>query len=67
MYIECDLHFNSSQLILENLKAFGVAMTTNVQLFQVETLLAVPDVILHPVANEIYKMTLQCVRDCVEG
>ena len=36
-------------------------------LFQVETLLAAPDVILHPAANEVYKLTLQCVRDCVEG
>lgn len=55
------------QLILENLKAFNTAVTSDKPLFQVETLLAAPDVVLHPAANEVYKLTLQCVRDCVEG
>ena len=42
-------------------------MTIEKPLFQVETLLAAPDVVLHPATNEVYKLTLQCVRDCVEG
>jgi dynein heavy chain len=54
-------------LIVENLKTFNTAVTSDKPLFQVETLLAAPDVVLHPAANEIYKLTLQCVRDCVEG
>ena len=55
------------QLVEDNLKAFNSAIVGEVTLFQVETLLAVPDVVLHPAANEVYKLTLQCVRDCVEG
>ena len=55
------------QLILNNLRKFEIALRTEKPLFQVETLLAPPDVVLHPQANEVYKLTLQCVRDCVEG
>ena len=55
------------QLILNNLRKFEIALRAEKPLFQVETLLAPPDVVLHPQANEVYKLTLQCVRDCVEG
>ena len=56
-----------AKLILNNLKRFEKALRTERPLFQVETLLAAPDVVLHPQANEVYKLTLQSVRDCVEG
>ncbi|ELU10552.1 hypothetical protein CAPTEDRAFT_221643 [Capitella teleta] len=60
--------FNSlTRLIVDNLKTYNSAVISDKPLFQVETLLAAPDVVLHPAANEIYKLTLQCVRDCVEG
>ena len=36
-------------------------------LFQIDTLLAVPDVILHPTTNEVVKFVLQCIRESVEG
>jgi len=52
---------------MDNLTKFNSSVLAEKPLFQVETLLAVPDVVLHPAANEIYKYTLQCVRDCVEG
>lgn len=55
------------QMIINNLMLFSSAIKANVPLFQVESLLAPPDVVLHPQANEVYKLTLQCVRDCVEG
>ena len=61
------VYVNFLQLVEDNLKAFNSAIVGEVTLFQVETLLAVPDVVLHPAANEVYKLTLQCVRDCVEG
>ncbi|XP_035829687.1 dynein heavy chain 10, axonemal isoform X2 [Aplysia californica] len=56
-----------TKMIINNLVKFSTALHTNKPLFQVETLLAAPDVVLHPQANEVYKLTLQCVRDCVEG
>ncbi|XP_052801261.1 dynein axonemal heavy chain 10-like isoform X3 [Mya arenaria] len=55
------------KLIMNNLRRFEGALRTERPLFQVETLLAAPDVVLHPQANEVYKLTLQSVRDCVEG
>jgi len=54
------------QLIRENLKTFS-AMVVADPLFQVDTLLAAPDVILHPTTNDVFKLVMQCVRDCVEG
>ena len=63
----CVFVFFFLQLVEDNLKAFNSAIVGEVTLFQVETLLAVPDVVLHPAANEVYKLTLQCVRDSVEG
>jgi len=54
------------QLIIDNLKSFSASLTDSSPLFQVDTLLAVPDVILHPTTNDLYRFVLQCVRDCVE-
>ena len=53
--------------MLDNLKTFNASLNADKPLFQVQTLLAVPDVVLHPAANEVLKVTLQSVRDCVEG
>ena len=55
------------QMILRNLKHFNATIQGDRALFQIDTLLAAPDVVLHPAANEVYKMVLQSVRDCVEG
>ncbi|NWQ79383.1 DYH10 protein, partial [Columbina picui] len=55
-----------TQLIVKNLQAFNAAILANVPLFQAEALLSAPDLILQPNASEIEKMTVQCVRDCVE-
>ena len=54
-------------MILRNLKHFNATIQGDRALFQIDTLLAAPDVVLHPAANEVYKMVLQSVRDCVEG
>ena len=54
-------------MVMRNLKYFEGFLRKNKPLFQVEVLLANPDVVLFPTANEIYKLTLQCMRDLVEG
>ncbi|KAL5017096.1 hypothetical protein ScPMuIL_006685 [Solemya velum] len=66
-YWEKKVYNALTKLVQNNLKQFELALRTDIQLFQVETLLAAPDVVIHPQANEVYKLTLQCVRDCVEG
>jgi len=55
------------QLIRDNLKSFSAILVGEFPLFQVDTLLAVPDVVLHPTTNDVFKLVMQCVRDCVEG
>ncbi|NXE53497.1 DYH10 protein, partial [Casuarius casuarius] len=55
-----------TQLILKNLQAFNASIVANVPLFQTETILSAPEIILQPNASEIDKMTVQCIRDCVE-
>lgn len=35
-------------------------------MFQTETILTAPEIILHPNANEIDKMCVHCARNCVE-
>ncbi|XP_064322361.1 dynein axonemal heavy chain 10 [Phalacrocorax carbo] len=55
-----------TQLILKNLQTFNAAVLANVPLFQTEAVLSVPEIILQPNASEIDKMTVQCIRDCVE-
>ncbi|PVD32839.1 hypothetical protein C0Q70_08286 [Pomacea canaliculata] len=64
---EKKVYSSLTKLIVTNLHRFNNALMAEKALFQVDTLLAAPDVILHPQANEVYKLTLQCVRDAVEG
>ena len=49
-----------------NLQSFNSLVLGNVPLFQTETILTAPEIILHPNANEIDKMCVHCVRNCVE-
>ncbi|NXN76105.1 DYH10 protein, partial [Himantopus himantopus] len=55
-----------TQLIVKNMQAFNAAILANVPLFQTEAILSVPEIVLQPNASEIDKMTVQCIRDCVE-
>lgn len=49
-----------------NLQSFNSLILGNVPLFQTETILTAPEIILHPNASEIDKMCVHCVRNCVE-
>lgn len=50
-----------------NLQFFSAAVVGGVPLFQAETSLSAPEIVLIPNANEIYKLTMQSVRDCLES
>nr|XP_026696380.1 dynein heavy chain 10, axonemal isoform X1 [Ciona intestinalis]XP_026696381.1 dynein heavy chain 10, axonemal isoform X2 [Ciona intestinalis] len=56
-----------TELVTRNLSNFNDAVTGNTQLMQIETILSTPEIVLHPAANEVHKLTVQCVRDCVES
>ncbi|XP_053136194.1 dynein axonemal heavy chain 10 [Hemicordylus capensis] len=55
-----------TNLILKNLQSFNAAVMGDIPLFQAETILSAPEIILHPNAGEIEKMCVHCIRDCVE-
>ncbi|XP_006865538.1 PREDICTED: dynein heavy chain 10, axonemal [Chrysochloris asiatica] len=55
-----------TKLIVKNLQSFNAMILGNVPLFQTETILSAPEIALHPNANEIDKMCVHCVRNCVE-
>ncbi|XP_077015711.1 dynein axonemal heavy chain 10 isoform X3 [Tamandua tetradactyla] len=65
-YWENKIYEVLTKLILKNLQSFNCLILGNVPLFQTETILTAPEIILHPNANEIDKMCVHCVRSCVE-
>ncbi|XP_053061953.1 dynein axonemal heavy chain 10 isoform X4 [Acinonyx jubatus] len=65
-YWEHKIYDVLTKLILKNLQSFNSLILGNVPLFQTDTILTAPEIILHPNANEIDKMCVRCVRNCVE-
>ncbi|XP_043835576.1 dynein axonemal heavy chain 10 [Dromiciops gliroides] len=66
LYWENKIYDVLTRLVLKNLQSFNSLVLGNVPLFQTETILSAPEIILHPSANEIDKLCVHCVRDCVE-
>ncbi|KAE8635010.1 hypothetical protein XENTR_v10002490 [Xenopus tropicalis] len=59
--------YNSlTKMVLRNFQVFNTAILGDVPLFQVETILSAPEIILQPNGNEIYKLTAQCYKGCME-
>ncbi|XP_070926944.1 dynein axonemal heavy chain 10 isoform X5 [Macaca nemestrina] len=65
-YWEKKIYEVLTKLILKNLQSFNSLILGNVPLFQTETILTAPEIILHPNTNEIDKMCFHCIRNCVE-
>ncbi|XP_033076049.1 dynein heavy chain 10, axonemal [Trachypithecus francoisi] len=65
-YWEKKIYEVLTKLVLKNLQSFNSLILGNVPLFQTETILTAPEIILHPNTNEIDKMCFHCVRNCVE-
>ncbi|CAL8343019.1 unnamed protein product [Lota lota] len=55
------------QMVLRNLQLFNKALMGNTPLFQIETILSAPEILLQPKSNEVYKLIMNCVRNCVDG
>lgn len=53
-------------MVIKNLVAFSRAINQDKPLFQVDGLLSNPDVMLQPSVNDIFKLTVQSIRDAVE-
>ncbi|GAB1598225.1 dynein axonemal heavy chain 10 isoform X2 [Argonauta hians] len=55
------------KLLINNLRYFNSLVVSSKCLFHIEVLLAAPEVIMYPTANDIFNMTMQTCRDIVEG
>ncbi|XP_063171723.1 dynein axonemal heavy chain 10 [Candoia aspera] len=65
-YWEKKVYQSLTNLILKNLQSFNAAVVGNTPLFQAETILSAPEIILQPNMGEIEKLCVHCIRDCVE-
>jgi dynein heavy chain len=72
VYWEKDIYNTITRMITNNLNKFNESLTNSNSnntkaLFQIETILAVPEIALHLSPNEMAKLFLQSVRDCIEA
>ncbi|XP_062814743.1 dynein axonemal heavy chain 10 isoform X2 [Anolis carolinensis] len=65
-YWEKKIYQSLTNLVLKNLQSFNAAVSRHTPLFQTETILSAPEILLQPNANEIEKMCMHCIRDCVD-
>ena len=54
-------------MVVNNLKYYGALLQSGKLLFTVEALLSAPEIVLHPHANELYKLMTTVMRDMVDG
>ena len=65
-HIEKRIYDALTTMVIKNLVAFSRAINQDKPLFQVDGLLSNPDVMLQPSINDIFKLTVQSIRDAVE-
>lgn len=59
--------FNSMiRFTTRNLQEFVDKMMHNQPIFEVDAVLAAPEIIMQPTANEVYNIVIQCVKDFLE-
>ncbi|XP_062874230.1 dynein axonemal heavy chain 10 [Trichomycterus rosablanca] len=66
-YWERKVFDSLTRMALKNLHVLNSALTGSTPLFQIEAVLSAPEIVLLPKSNEVYKLIMQCVRDCVES
>ncbi|XP_051888343.1 dynein axonemal heavy chain 10 [Pristis pectinata] len=54
------------KMIIKNLQQINASLLGNNPLFQIEVHLSAPEIVLKPSASEVYQLTLQNIKDCVE-
>uniref|UniRef100_A0A673CHG9 Dynein axonemal heavy chain 10 n=1 Tax=Sphaeramia orbicularis TaxID=375764 RepID=A0A673CHG9_9TELE len=67
MYWERKILDSLIKMVLRNIQAFNTTLMGNTPLFQIYAILSAPKIVMQPQRNEIYKLIMQCVRDCVES
>ena len=54
-------------MVTNNLQYYGTLLQSGKLLFTVEALLSAPEIVIHPHANELFKLMMQAAREIVEG
>lgn len=54
-------------LPFRNFQAFNMALRGSTPLFQIDVILSAPKIVFQPCSNDIYRLIMQCVRECVES
>lgn len=44
-----------------------MALRGSAPLFQIDVILSAPKIVLQPYRNDMYRMIMQCVQECVES
>uniref|UniRef100_A0A8B9JE38 Dynein axonemal heavy chain 10 n=1 Tax=Astyanax mexicanus TaxID=7994 RepID=A0A8B9JE38_ASTMX len=65
-YWERKVYDALTKMVLKNLQVFNTALMGSTPLFKIETILSAPEIVLHPKSNDVYKLMMQSVRDCLE-
>lgn len=55
------------QMVTSNIIYYNTLLQCGKVLFKVESLLLAPEIVIHPHANELFKLMVNVVRDIVEG
>lgn len=54
-----------TKMVQRNIQAFNMALMGDKALFQITAILSAPKIVLQPQSNEIYRLLVQCITDCV--
>ncbi|XP_061762564.1 dynein axonemal heavy chain 10-like [Nerophis ophidion] len=66
-YWEHRVHDALVNMLLRNIKAFNTALMGTTPLFRIDAILSPPRILLQPRINEINRLLMQCIRDCVDS
>jgi hypothetical protein len=56
-----------ARVVVRSLNDFELRMNKDEPLFNIEAMLATPEIRITPTAHEIFQLCVQGARDCVEG
>ncbi|KAG5844641.1 hypothetical protein ANANG_G00164650 [Anguilla anguilla] len=56
-----------TKMVVRNIQNFNLALTGDVLLFRIDTILSPPEIMLQPKNCEVYKLIMHCVGDCLES
>lgn len=54
-------------MVINNLQYYSALLQSGKLLFSVEALLSAPEIVLHPHANELFKLMVTVMKSIVEG